>query len=298
MLCRRYAAIAQSLRSIMKSRPDFRHQKSSSPLRFLALALALLAFAGHPLQAEPTREPDAGVDQRPGEALPLELEFQTESGETVRLEDYFRTGKPVLLVPSYYKCPRLCSYIFKGVQNAAESAAASGLAPGEDYTILSVSFDPREGPELARQTGESYRSMFETTRVNPERGWQFLTGTEENISPLMDAIGYRYKSDGKEDFSHTAAIVMASPRGKISRYMFGIEFDPSDYRLSLVEASNGTIGNAVDAALLYCFRFDPQKGKYTADVIAFMRIGGVLTLAFVLGLLFFLWRREKSQKGA
>lgn len=255
--------------------------------------LVLLFVSMLPLTAETSREPEGvGVDQKPGETLPLDLMFKNEAGESVPLRSFFANGKPVLIAPSYFECVRLCTYIYNGIGKAVK--ATPNLLPGRDYTIISLSINPADNPMMAKMKGENYREALKEGGGPDLKSdaWTFLTGSEENIKAITDAVGFRYKKDGK-DFSHPAALVLVTPDGKISRYLFGIEFEPRDYRLALVEASDGEIGGIVDAVMLSCFRYDPIEGKYSPFAWGFMRIGGVATLALLLGTFFILKRREK-----
>jgi protein SCO1/2 len=268
------------------------------PVGLYVVSLALWSAAGlGALGAEPTREPEGiGVDEKAGEFIPLDLVFTDESGTARPLRDYFVPGRPVVLIPSYYACPRLCSYIFSAVQKAAQATALERYRPGQDYLILSVSFDDRETPRIAAEKGAALRAGFRNPLA--AEAWPFLTGKADAIAPLMDAIGYRYRPDGAADFTHAAAIVFLAPDGKITRYLYGIEFPEREYRLSVVEASEGKIGSISEKIYMYCFRYDALEGKYTPYAWAFMRIGAGLTLLVVIGLLFFLRRSEKKQKGA
>lgn len=257
--------------------------------------LCLLACAvGASLFAETSRQPEGvGVEQKLGEPLPLDLTFKDEAGRVVPLRSFFSAGKPVLIAPSYFECIRLCTYIYNGIGKAIK--ATPNLLPGRDYTVLSLSINPADTPVMARMKGDNYREALAQgggPKLEPA-AWQFITGSEENIKAVTDAMGFRYKKDGK-DFSHPAALVLVTPEGRISRYLFGIEFEPRDYRLALVEASDGEIGGVVDAVLLSCFRYDPIEGKYSPFAWGFMRIGGLATLALLFGAFLILRRRESK----
>ncbi|MEQ9365342.1 MAG: SCO family protein [Leptospirales bacterium] len=256
----------------------------------------ILAAGPAPVWGEPSRDQgDLATEEHLGEHIPLDVRLLNENGAEVMLGDLFETGsqKPVILIPSYYTCPRLCTYVFNAVQKAAAEVRSSrGLTPGRDYTILSVSFRPEDTPAVARKKGDGYRGLFQPP-LKPE-AWRFLTGDADQVARLMDAVGYRYRPDGDDDYSHGAAIVMLSPGGKITRYLYGVNFQPGVFRLSLIESSYGKIGNTVERIFLYCFRYDEQEGKYTPAVWVFVRGGGLLTLAFIVGLIFLLRRKEKG----
>jgi protein SCO1/2 len=259
-------------------------------LRLTAILLLLV----YPLAAETSREPEGvGVDQKLGEMLPLDLMFKNEEGKLVPLRSFFKKGRPVLIAPSYFECVRLCTYLYNGIGKAIK--ATPSLLPGRDYTIISLSINPEDTPVMAKMKGENYReALLEAGGPDLQsEAWSFVTGSEENIRAVTEAIGFRYKKDGR-DFSHPAAIVIVTPEGKVSRYLFGIEFEPRDYRLALIDASDGEIGSIVDAAVLSCFRYDPVEGKYTPFAWGFMRIGGLATLGLLLAIFLVLKRREKN----
>jgi protein SCO1 len=259
-------------------------------VRTLAIALALLA-AGT-VQAQPQLPPvlrEVRFDQRLNEQVPLELEFRDEDGRTVRLADYF-DGKPVVLVLAYYRCPMLCTQVLNGLVQAMLDMP---LSAGRDFTVLTVSFDPREQPELAAAKKHTYLQRY--GRPGAEQGWHFLTGDEGPIQRLTEAVGFRYTYDPRHDvFAHASGIMVLTPSGKISRYFFDVRYSPRDLRLGLVEASEGRVGSLIDkVVLLYCFHYDPNEGKYGPAVMNFVRAGGVLTLLALGAFAGVLWRRER-----
>jgi protein SCO1/2 len=232
---------------------------------------------------------DVGFDQRLNQPLPLELTFTDETGTPVKLGDYF-TDRPVILVLVYYRCPMLCTLVLNGLVNAMKTTP---LTLGKDYRVVTVSFDPRETWQLAAAKRENYLVQYD--QPGGGEGWHFLTGKPESINPLTTATGFRYVYDAEKDqYLHASGIVVATPGGKISRYLYGIEFPSRDLRLALVEASENKIGSPVDQVLLYCFHYDPAAGKYTATVMNFVRAGGVLTFAAVIGLVWFLRRHTRG----
>ena len=216
-----------------------------------------------------------GIDQKLDQQLPLDLTFRDESGRAVPLSSFFQTKKPVILALVYYRCPMLCTQILNGLES---SLKAVSFNPGQDFEVLSVSFDPKDTPELAASKKQMYLRRY--GRANTANGWHFLTGDETNIKALTDAAGFHYKYDPKTDqFAHASGIMILTPEGRLSRYFYGVEYAPRDVRLGLVEASQNKIGNPVDQMLLFCYHYDPATGKYGAIVMNMVRFAGG---AFVL----------------
>jgi protein SCO1/2 len=235
---------------------------------------------------------EVGFDQRLNEQVPLELEFRDEAGRTVRLADCF-DGKPVVLVLAYYRCPMLCTQVLNGLVKAMLDMH---LSAGRDFNVLTISFDPRERPELAAAKKHTYLERY--GRPGAEQGWHFLTGDEAPIRRLTEAVGFRYTYDPRHDvFAHASGIMVLTPGGKISRYFYDVKYSPRDLRLGLVEASEGRIGSPVDKVLLYCFHYDPREGKYGVVIMNFVRAGGVLTVLALAAFAGILWRRERLRAG-
>lgn len=234
---------------------------------------------------------DVGLDQKLNAALPLDVEFRDESGKTVRLDDYFH-DKPVILTPVYYKCPMLCGLELRGLLRCLR---AMKLTAGEDFQIVTFSIDPRERPELARSKRKQYLASY--GRDGAESGWHFLTGTQESITRLCEAIGFRAKYNKQTgQYAHAAGIVVCTPQGRVSRYFYGVEFSPRDLRLGLVESSHNRIGSFTDRVLLYCYLYDPTRGKYGLAILNLVRAGGVLTVAVLFGGVCWMLRRERKRK--
>lgn len=216
---------------------------------------------------------DVRFDQRLNEQVPLDLTFHDETGQTVRLGDYFGT-KPVILVLAYYRCPQLCTRVLNGLVQALMDIS---FDVGKEFNVLTVSFDPREKPELAAAKKKTYLERY--GRAGAEQGWHFLTGDEAPIKRLTDAVGFHYTYDAKHDqFAHASGIMVLTLAGKLSRYFYDISYSPRDLRLGLVEASANRIASPSDHILLFCFHYDPMEGKYGPTIINFIRLGGVLTV--------------------
>lgn len=234
---------------------------------------------------------NVGIDQRLNQQVPLDLTFRDESGNTVRLGDYFG-DKPVVLSLVYYSCPQLCSQVLNGLTGSLSTLRDFSI--GKEYTVLTVSFDPREKPELAAKKKATYVEWYK--REGASAGWHFLTGDQEQIDRLTEAVGFHYNWDpASQTFVHASGVMLLTPTGKLSRYFYGIEYSAKDLRLGLVEASDGKIGTAVDQVLLYCFHYDPEQGKYGFVVMNLIRAGGAITLVGVAALIFVM-RRKTAQR--
>jgi protein SCO1 len=234
-----------------------------------------------------------GIDQKLNEQLPLDLVFRNENGENVKLADYFGR-KPVVLSLVYYQCPMLCNQVLNGMVTAFKVMA---FQPGQEFEVVTVSFDPRETPALAAAKKNTYVNYLpEARRSKAAGGWHFLTGDEANIKRLTNAVGFRYHFDeATNQFAHGSAIYVTTSQGKLARYFYGIEYAPRDLRLGLIEAADNKIGTPVDQLLLYCYHYDPATGKYGAAVMKMMRVGGVVTLVAIIVMLFALRRRGHTR---
>ncbi len=233
---------------------------------------------------------DVGLDQRLNTQLPLTLQFKDEEGRTVRLGDYF--GKrPVILTLAYYECPMLCTQVLNGV---ASAIGVLKFSVGQEYEIVTVSFDPRDTPERARAKKASYIERY--NRPGAQAGWHFLTGNSREISALTRAVGFRYAYNASVgQFAHASGIMVATPEGRLSHYFYGIEYWPRDLRLALIEAADRKIGSPVDDVLLYCFHYDPASGRYSLAVMTVVRIAGVLTLVAGGTAIVLMRRRERHE---
>lgn len=254
-------------------------------LNVFAVTLLTVIFGTLSVRAEtpdnqlPKDLADMGVTEHLGDSIPLNLEFRDEKGNIVRLGQYFHDRKPVILSFNYSNCPMLCSLQLTGLVNGLKDVE---LTCGKDYEFVSVSIDPHELPQRAAQTKQRYYQMY--GRKDTSNGWHFLVGSQESITALTKAAGvsYRYLKDKKE-YVHPAVCVGLTPDGRLSRYLYGIEFAPQTLRLGLVESGEGTIGTTLDQVLLFCFHYDADKGRYAPTARRLMSIGGALT-AVGLGL--------------
>jgi protein SCO1 len=244
-----------------------------------------------PSTALPPDLSNVRFDQMLGARVPLDAPFRDENGNQVTLRQYFKPGRPVVLSLVYYDCPMLCTQVLNGM---ASTLHLLNFNIGKDYEVVTVSFDPREKPKLAAAKKKAY--LIRLDRSGGEQGWHFLTGDEPSIKQLTDAVGFHYQWDEKmQQYAHASGIMVVTPDGKLSHYFYGVDYAPRDLRLALVEASNLKIGTPVDAALLYCARYDPRTGKYSIIVLRVVRIAGVLTVLLLGSFLIYMSRTEKRQ---
>jgi protein SCO1 len=282
-------------------------------MRYAAL-LSLLLAAASTVQAQrvgsygkapsaPSRPPDLdkiGIDQRLNEQVPLDLIFRDEHNDEVTLGSCV-AGKPTVLILAYYECPMLCNQVLNGVVEALRDIPGN---VGEDFNVVTVSFDPKDNPGIAWKKKDNY--LREYGRAGAENGWHFLTGKKESIDALCQAVGFRYEyDDKKKQFNHASGIMIVTPFGKLSKYFYGIDYsdpknDPNDkstfneLRNAIQEASKGMIGKEAPpnrVAKLLCYEYDPISGKYTFTVTTILRIFFGTLLAVIAVWLFRNWRR-------
>ena len=270
----------------------------SRPLVFTLLAVtwpvvaaAQLGPAPPPMASgQPAILQEVGFDQNLGGGVPLDLAFKDETGQDVRLGDYFGE-RPVVLSLVYYECPMLCTISLNGLARALKVLS---FVPGQEFEVLTVSFDPSETPELAAAKKKAYMTQYE--RPDGARGWHFLTGDAAAVAALTEAVGFRYAWDEEtQQFAHPAGILVITPDGTISHYLFGVEYSPKDLRLALVDSAKERLGNPIDQVLLYCYQYDPSTGRYSASILNLVRLGGVLTIVGMIALILTMTRRSRSR---
>ncbi len=260
------------------------------------LATGLPLFAGLLFGAAEQPLPEelegVGIEEKLGEKIDLDLTFISESGYPIRLGDYFNRERPVILNLVYYNCPMLCNLVLNG---QTKTLRAIPWTPGEEFEVVTISIDPTENFALARKKKELYLTNY----GKPAPGWHFLADHQGNVKKLAEQVGFHYKYDeSREQYAHAAAIMLLTPDGTISRYLYGIRFKTRDLRLGLTEASNGAIGEISDRVLLFCFHYDPSEKSYVPFATNIMRAGGVLVVLILSLFLFSLWRRERLRAAA
>jgi protein SCO1/2 len=242
-------------------------------------------------EGKPRMLEGVGIDQRLDAQIPLDLKFNDEDGRPVTLADYF--GKrPVVLALVYYSCPMLCNQVLNGLTGSMDTLS---FDIGREFEVVTVSFDPRETPELAREKKKTYIKWYK--RDGAAGGWHFLTGAKHEIEKLTEAVGFRYRYDpATNQFAHGSGIMIATPQGRLARYFYGIEYAPRDLKLGLIDASENRIGSAVDKVLLFCYHYDPAAGKYGPVVMNMIRLGGGVTLIGFAVLAWWMRRRSTSRR--
>jgi protein SCO1 len=273
----------------------------AKPARVFIAATALLAGAfcapraaeaqfQYPTQnigVRPELLKDVGIDQKLNDSIPLDLTFRDEAGQTVKLAQFFG-AKPVILSLVYYDCPMLCTQVLNGLERSLKDVP---MDIGKQFNVVTVSIDPTERPVLASAKRALYAGLY--GRPGAVDGWHFLTGEEAQIKQLADAVGFRYAYDAEsKQFAHASAIMMLTAQGKISRYLYGIQYSSRDLRLGLVDASEGKIGTPVDQILLFCYHYDPATGKYSLLISRIIKAAGVFTV-LVIGIGIFLLARSE-----
>jgi protein SCO1 len=246
----------------------------------LVLCCAASALAEERKEPLPTELAGVGITEHLGAQIPMDLEFVNSDGKPIKLGDCFQPDKPAILTLVYYRCPMLCSLVLNGLLDGLRDVP---LTAGVDFNIITVSFDPRETPQLAQLNKQNH--VKEYGRPQAAKGWYFLTGKEKNIKQLAETVGFGYTFvESRQEYAHSAGIFLLMPDGRISRYLYGIKFDSPTLRLALTEAGKGKVGSTVDRILLSCFHFDAEAGKYSVAAFKVMQFGGVVTV-LILGAL-------------
>ncbi len=234
-----------------------------------------------------------GIEQKLGDQLPLDTEFKDESGNLVKLGSYFNNERSVIIAFVYYECPMLCNQVLNGLTGSLKGVSFDA---GREFDVVAISFDANEfdKPGLAESKKASYMQRY--GRPGTEKGWHFLTGAEASIQAVTQAAGFSFKWDDKSNqFAHAAGVMVATPEGKLSRYLYGIDYSPKDLKFAVMESAESRVGNPAEQLLLYCFHYDPSTGKYGLAILNVIRLGGIVTL-MGMGLMgFVFWRRNKRK---
>jgi protein SCO1 len=236
---------------------------------------------------------NVGIEQKLNEQLPFDAVFTNEEGQQVRLGDYFGNKRPVILALVYFECPMLCNEVLNGMTGSLKGIS---LSAGKEFDVVAISFDARENgkPGLTQNKKDAYIARYD--RAGSAGGWNFLTGDQSEIDKVTQAVGFSYFYDEETNqFAHAGAIMVATPEGKLSRYLYGVDYAPKDLKFSLMESSENRIGNVVEQLYLYCFHYDPSTGTYGLTVLTIIRFAGVATLLGIGGMWFAFWRQNKRK---
>lgn len=237
-----------------------------------------------------------GIVERLDQTAPLDIPFKDESGKDVTLRDFLKPGRPIILTPVYYECPMLCNVTLNGL---VEGMNGIEWSAGREFEIVTFSFNPKEGPQLADVKKRAYLTQYK--RETAKQGWHFLTGAQQDIERMCKGIGFGYRYDAKaNEYAHTSTIMLLTPDGKLARYINNVVFQPRDLKFGLIEASQGSIGSPMDKFLLFmCYHYDPLRNSYAASAMKIMRFGGLVTVILVaLGLGMMWWRGTDAQAKA
>jgi protein SCO1/2 len=252
--------------------------------RFIVTLCFLSVLSASPVHAQIARSSldgtsGVGIDDLSGTSLPLLTTFTDSSGKTIKLGSLFDGKRPVVLSFNYAECPLLCKLQLTGL---VDSLRQLEWTAGQEFRVVSISIDPSETVQQASIARQKHLQLY--GRSGSSDGWSFLTGTPDAISATADAAGFRYKFLPKQrEYSHSAAAIVCTPDGVISRYLYGVQFDPETLRLTLAEAGNGQIGSPLDKLLLFCFRYDSATGKYAPAAWNLMRLGAITTILVLCG---------------
>ncbi len=242
--------------------------------------------------ALPAELTDSGITEKLGSQFPLDGVLTDSTGATVSSKALFSDGKPVVLVLAYYNCPMLCNLVLTGV---ADAVSRNPSIAGERYRIITLSIDPSDTPESAAAFSKKY--LADVDGKVTQNGWQFLVGSQQTVKRIADSVGYGYKYlPDSGEFAHGAGIIVLTPEGKVSRYLYGIEFKPRDFKLAILEASHRKLVTTTEKVVMYCFKYDPNSKGYALVAVNIMKLGGLVTIIVLGGAIVWLNIKHKDQK--
>lgn len=236
---------------------------------------------------------NVGIEQKLNAQVPFDAVFKDENGREIKLGELFGKGRPTILALVYFECPMLCNEVLNGLTGSLKSLS---LDAGKDFDVIAISFDARENdtPDLAKNKKEGYLKRY--GRTGAENGWHFLTGTQSEIDKVTQAVGFNYAWDEQSNqFAHAGGIMVTTADGRLSRYLYGIDYAPKDVKFALIESADGKIGNPAEQLMLYCFHYDPSTGKYGLSILRVLRVAGIATLVGLGAMILAFWARNKSK---
>lgn len=256
----------------------------------VTFCLLIASSALAQLNETPEAVEDLGVTEHLNDQLPLDTPFTDDLGQPITLGDYFDGKRPVILSLNYSNCPMLCQQQIGGLVSTLKQMKESA---GKDFQVVSISIDASEKPERASETRRRYYQEYD--RPGTAEGWHFLVGSGKSILAIAKATGFKFRYvEERKEYAHPAVLMLCTPDGRISRYIYGVQFDEPTLRLSLVEASEGKIGQSMDQLILFCFHYDETTGNYAPQATRLMQLGGYATVTCLLiGLIpYWLFRRR------
>lgn len=247
--------------------------------KYLLIILTLFSFSKNNFAQEESSapKPEVGIYERLGETIPDGIILTNETGQQVDVKSLIK--RPTVFSLVYFRCPGICSPLLNGVSTVVDK---TNLEPGKDYDLITISFDPTEDYKLAAGKKESYLENLDR-KISPD-SWRFLTGDSANIKKIADALGFKFAKQGN-DYMHGASIMMVSPDGKIARYLYGVEYLPFDFKMAVIEASEGKVIPSINKIMKMCFSFDPDGRKYVLNVTRIAGGGILLLLGIFIGFL-------------
>jgi protein SCO1/2 len=252
----------------------------------ILLSIAVLTPGSEGVSSQTPEGAGPRIVERLGETIPMDLTFTDMDGQPVALKDLF--DRPTVLTLVYYRCPNICSPLLRGLATAVDQC---DLTPGEDYNLLTISFDQREGPDLSKIAHDTIHQALENKI--PSESWRFMTGDEENIKKLSEAVGFYFVQE-KEDFDHPTVVMFLSKEGKIVRYLNGLTFLPVDMKMAVLDATEGRVSNVMQKLQRLCFSYDAEERSYVLQVNRLI-LYGTLFLVALFALYLFLRGRKKSR---
>lgn len=270
-------------------------------LAFVLSANTAFSYDGKPAAMTANEVPEqmkgVGIDEQLGKTLDLSMTFKNEDGQTVTLGSFFDGKTPVIISPVYYSCPGLCNFHLNGFTDGLKQLDWN---VGEKFKLLAISFDSKEGPDLAQKKKETYIKLYDRPDkvAQTTAGWHFLTTDEPTVQAFLKAVGFKLRWDEtQKDWVHASAAIVVSPQGELTRYLPGIVFDAKDIKLAVNEASEGKVGSFVDSLLLYCFKYDPHQSKYTLYAFNLVKVGAALMVLLLALWLLPVWMRTRREAG-
>ena len=257
---------------------------------FVFLVINIFSISSiYSAELRPAELKNTGIQEHIGNQIPLTTTFINEREEKIKLSQYFSKDTPIILTMVYFNCPMLCNLVLTGLTDAIKNLP---LELGKEFQVLTLSFDPKDTPEKARGYKSNYLKKIGLTSKNMD-GWHFLVGEDIEIIKIAKSIGFKFKYNSEtQEFAHGAAIVVLTPKGKISRYLYGIEYKSNDVKMAILDASNGKMVSTLDKILLYCYSYDPKVNAYVLQAINVMKIGGGVTFLILIAFIFWLAKRQ------